>query len=854
MLNLTLAGRPKRSATEPKLLRGSTPRAFLPDLRNPLLRNGLLLTSSSVLTALIGFGYWTVAARNYDTAAVGSNSAAISMMMLVAAIAQLNLSSAMARFVPTAGRRTMPLVAGAYVTCGCVALVVAVGAVLAVRKISPGTTFLDSTGAQVLFVVGTVACTFFVLQDGVLTGLRRTALVPVENAAFALTKVALVVALAAALPLHGIFASWTASLVATVPIVGAFLFLWAIPRHAAADGTDTLPPIRQLARFVGVDYVGAICSNGSAMLLPILVLHMLGPVETAYYAVSWAIANSILLINVNLGTSLVVETAADQSQLALKSREVLIHAARLVIPVVLATIVLAPVVLGIFGSEYRSGSEVLRLLALAAIPHIVVSTAISSARARRRLGLLLSIQVSNFVLTLGFCAVLLHVFGLTGAGWGWLLSQTVVATALILRRDLWLTATKSPHDPATLRFSRLWSATAVFAIRVATATRQRRCLDRAIALLRGTASRDERRELLQQAARFDNDPTLGDWTDARPVRTDSDSTVALLHHDSSAPTAVLKVARSPHASAELQAQHEILTILAADSRLDGWRRLLPRVLAFREDEHGSVSVESFCPKVDLATVLTNNPDRFESLTTMALATIDELHVQTGELVVVDDCTLALWVDEPLQTLTEMCRALSPQSIVTAKRIGALLRSALVDRSVLISWAHGDFHPGNVLMASERGGVTGIVDWGGARPGGLGVLDDYLMVLSASYTVERREFGEIVTRRLRAGGLVEHERHQLENACRARPDAVRGEKLDERVVILLTWLHHIADLSGKCGDYRKQRVWWALNAQPVLRTFADIAPRLEAELRAAELIAMDSVGTAATAAADQGAQP
>ena len=150
-MSVTLAWRRVFSAAEPSLLSASNPRAFVRDLQNPLLRNGMLLAVSSVLSALIGFGYWAVAARNYDTAAVGSNSAAISMMMLVAAIAQLNLSSAMARFVPTAGRRTMRLVAGAYVTCGCVALVIAVGAVLAVREITPGTTFLDSTGAQVLF-------------------------------------------------------------------------------------------------------------------------------------------------------------------------------------------------------------------------------------------------------------------------------------------------------------------------------------------------------------------------------------------------------------------------------------------------------------------------------------------------------------------------------------------------------------------------------------------------------------------------------------------------------------------------------------------------------------------------------
>ncbi|MGH3524414.1 MAG: hypothetical protein ACRDU4_16715, partial [Mycobacterium sp.] len=45
--------------------------------KNPLLRNGYLLTLSSGLSALIGMGYWVMTAWKYDPAAVGRNYAAI---------------------------------------------------------------------------------------------------------------------------------------------------------------------------------------------------------------------------------------------------------------------------------------------------------------------------------------------------------------------------------------------------------------------------------------------------------------------------------------------------------------------------------------------------------------------------------------------------------------------------------------------------------------------------------------------------------------------------------------------------------------------------------------------------------
>jgi len=89
----------------------------------------------------------------------------------------------------------------------------------------------DEPLAGPAFIVATIGYALFVLQDGVLTGLRRTAWVPVENAAFSVAKVGLVVLLATALPEHGVFVSWLLPVVVAVVVVGGLLFGWAIPRH-----------------------------------------------------------------------------------------------------------------------------------------------------------------------------------------------------------------------------------------------------------------------------------------------------------------------------------------------------------------------------------------------------------------------------------------------------------------------------------------------------------------------------------------------------------------------------------------------------------------------------------------------
>lgn len=419
---------------------------------NPLLRNGYLLSLSSALAAVFGFGYWAVAAWKYDAATVGSNAAAISMMTLVTTVAQLNLSSAMVRFVPTARCRTRQLVGVVYVISCATALVVGISAVVLVRQISPRTVFFSDPLSRGAFVLGTVACTVFLIQEGVLTGLRRTALVPLENFIFVVVKLVLVLVLATVIPSHGIFVSWVVAQGGIVLVVAVFVFLWAIPRHErlSADLADDLPPVGDLARFVALDHAGAILAVGSMALMPILVIAALGAEQSAYFSMAWLVAFSVHLINFNMGTSLVVESAEDQSTLAEHCRNVLTHTGKLLVVVTVPLLLAAPYLLGLFGPAYRDADQTLRLLVLSAFPHLVVVVALSAARSLRRMRLVVSVQAFQCAAVLLLMWRLLPVMGVSGAGVAWLAAQSMMAVGLLIRRDLWLGPAPAPTACADL--------------------------------------------------------------------------------------------------------------------------------------------------------------------------------------------------------------------------------------------------------------------------------------------------------------------------------------------------------------------------------------------------------------------
>ena len=79
-----------------------------------VVRNGHMLTLSSLLTSALGAVYWAVAAHSYTTESLGRNYSAVAAMMLLAGVGQLNMTNVMIRFTPRAGQRSRRLVAAAY--------------------------------------------------------------------------------------------------------------------------------------------------------------------------------------------------------------------------------------------------------------------------------------------------------------------------------------------------------------------------------------------------------------------------------------------------------------------------------------------------------------------------------------------------------------------------------------------------------------------------------------------------------------------------------------------------------------------------------------------------------------------
>jgi len=286
---------------------------------------------------------------------------------------------------------------------------------------------------------------YFILQDGILVGLGHAPWVPLENMLFGIGKLALLVVFAGTGP-FGIFESWTfAAAVIVIPFT-ALIFLRFIPLHMMRAVDNAQPLTRhELRKYATGDYVGAMFDLAAVSLLPLVVTQLAGPEENAFFYQSWIIAYTLILVANNMSRSLTVEVAKDQRQLRSYGRAVFGQTLKLLTPAVVVIVLLAPLLLSVFGSEYAEGGTLtLRLLALSAIPHAVLLLELVTARLQHRMREVIAIQAATSVIVLGAALLLAANYGGLGAAIGWLAGQTIVAVVLLATRLQWLYRATTP--------------------------------------------------------------------------------------------------------------------------------------------------------------------------------------------------------------------------------------------------------------------------------------------------------------------------------------------------------------------------------------------------------------------------
>ncbi|MGW1074575.1 lipopolysaccharide biosynthesis protein [Streptomyces sp. NPDC002537] len=422
---------------------------------SPLFRNAFALMLNTGISAVLGVGYWLIAARYYSDEAVGQGSAAIASMKLLAGLTAVTLTGALARFIPIAGRRTGRFVFRTYAGSSLIVALAALVFLATLDLWGPSYRFLRGPLHGFGFVVAVMAWSVLTLQDGVLTGLRSALWVPVGNTVFSAVKLTLLVAVAAALPTSGVFVSWVVSIAVSVLPLGWLVFRRLVPRHVTATETTARPvSYREIGRFLAGDYTGSLFSLAVVYLVPVIIASQVSSSDYAYFYITTTIGGTTNLLAINMGASLTVEGSHDPARLAENCRAALRRMAKIMVPVCVLLFALAPYILRVFGPGYaEAATPLLRWFAVGAALRVVMETYFAVLRAQSRTAGLAYLQGLLCVLVLGLTLLLLPRMGLTGAGVAEISSLAVIVSVSAVRLRRILKADPAPSRGAPVAYA-----------------------------------------------------------------------------------------------------------------------------------------------------------------------------------------------------------------------------------------------------------------------------------------------------------------------------------------------------------------------------------------------------------------
>ncbi|HEY6460203.1 MAG TPA: aminoglycoside phosphotransferase family protein [Polyangiaceae bacterium] len=276
--------------------------------------------------------------------------------------------------------------------------------------------------------------------------------------------------------------------------------------------------------------------------------------------------------------------------------------------------------------------------------------------------------------------------------------------------------------------------------------------------------------------------------------------------------AVVMVAETPAAAEGIQWQETALSALHDDQRLGEWRSLLPEVLDTGTIEGTHYLIEKHVRGMTLEQAVTKPASRDGALRAAADA-IHRLHHATAGEATVDQAMLERLVLGPVGEVARLAEhaRVRPASLAALARLSDELCTALEGQTLALSWAHGDFAPGNIL-ADADGRITGILDWEFAHPQGLPALDIVFFLLTARVYARRQELGRVVRDLVVPKPVWSPAEAEL-------IAATAGASIGFERLALLSWLHHAAQMITRCTRYVDSGLWIHSNIRVVLDSLA-----------------------------------
>jgi O-antigen/teichoic acid export membrane protein len=402
-----------------------------------LVANSGYQMATQATNGLLGYVFWIIAARLSSASAVGLATALLSVMTLVASVANLGLSFALMQNLPRLRgdhewSTTVTTGLGGAGLAGVIAgalAVVGLGTLL-----GRFSALIHDPGLIAIFVVGGSLTTVVSVADAVFSGARSSAQMLIRNLAWNAAKIMLLAAplvAGARLTNTGIVASWVIGL--AVSTLGVFAVqLGRLGHRYRASLRGARRAVGVLRSSLGAHYLTQLGANLPQFLLPVIVVVRLSSTQNAYFYVAWSVGGAFFLISPSVANALFAEGVHRPREMADTVKRAALIISALLAPAMIALGLGGRYVIGLFGAAYAAHSELLLLLlVVSAVPDAVTNVYLVVLRLRGRLRTAAALNIGMALAALAGAWFLLPRVGVSGAGWAWLGAQTAGAVIVL---------------------------------------------------------------------------------------------------------------------------------------------------------------------------------------------------------------------------------------------------------------------------------------------------------------------------------------------------------------------------------------------------------------------------------------
>jgi len=387
--------------------------------KNTLFTNALFLMVSTFAVGASGFVFWVLITRGYEATAVGLATTLLSLSGLVSLLGLAGFDATFIRFLPGSARKNDYTNSGfaivAFFSAG-----LAICVATALPFISPNLAILSGDWAFVAFVFFTVVSSLNVLVGAVFLAYKQAKYILIISAVMGGAKILMPLLIA---PGNALTIFVIAGVAQLAGLVCGLIWMRRKFDYAFSVLFD-MRVLRVARKFSFSMYASSILNLLPPTILPLLVVHLMGPANAAYYYMALTIAAALYTIAYASMQSVFAEGSHNEVAIRAHVIKALKMVAILLFPAALLTALLANFLLSWFGHEYaQQAAPLLQLFALGAVPVAVYSAMGAIFKVTKNLAGIVCMNTVYAAVILSAAYWLTPSFGLAAIGVAWIVGN-----------------------------------------------------------------------------------------------------------------------------------------------------------------------------------------------------------------------------------------------------------------------------------------------------------------------------------------------------------------------------------------------------------------------------------------------